>query len=160
MQSITNQLIRMVFRLVVSIPFNLFRWIVRLAPKEIKIPISGAETEGSQYYTSEPLSPNSKQGRLDRRNYERLLDVWSENLDAIEELAFMIPNADESVAPETIEQAQHTIKETIESLYVPEQGVVWKLDVLEHRNTGMAELKRRRKALEDRQATIAGVGLG
>jgi hypothetical protein len=147
MQSLLNQFIRTLFWAFVNIPIKVGRLVFGASRVGASVALENAPQE------EEIVSPQSKQGRLDRANYQKILDHWEGVIADFEDLAGHATAVRAAgVAEERMEDAKETVQEKVQAIEAQEKGgIIYSLDRLEGRNTGLTELKRQRRRLQDRQ---------
>jgi hypothetical protein len=171
-QSIFNQMIRTVFWMFVRLPLTIGQKIMGGSKAAAKIGASQLPQEAAEDQTEygDPyITPTSKQGQKDRRDYAKILRRWEQSISASEDLTkgqerLYSIFRDPQHPDETRHSARDTLAEMDAALRQRAQEVreyyIVPLDRLEARNQGMVALRRERKKLEERQAAIdSGIGV-
>jgi hypothetical protein len=160
MQSVLNQMFRTVFWMFVRLPLTVAQKVIGgvVAGKVAATQIPRQQEE------EDPLvSPTSRQGQKDQRDYEAILDDWADWLRHAETLARNQEDLKAAIAlaegyETSYEEARGVLGEMEASFNQIEaevkEDIIPALDRLEARNTGMKELKRRRAQLAARQEGV------
>ena len=141
MQQLFNKAIRSMIEPLFRLPFT----VGRTAVEGGRVAAQGAA-----------VAANSRQGRKDRADYAHILGFWEGHIVDFESLAASMEEARAQGASERqLERGKDVMRRKAAGIRKQESGgIIYSLDVLESRNTGMAELKARRAALEARQEAV------